>query len=275
MFSATTPETTFVRVGRNAMCGLLCTAFLPMFALILRQKYQHDVQWALPAIALAFWSSASTAIWRKYAPSHLMARWDAVVLLVSPLFYCAIRTLQTGDAFAILFTVFGAPLLTIIAAYLLVGRTYNERNSDLARSPHMAAYYQLEDAERRAWWLNAAKMFGEVIAYVVATFAFMAFMFSYGFYALFFLAEHMGKLLFGGFVLGLVGGCTYLGYEGWMQERKANYKYAGHAFFWGIYHFIAATLFIVALVNLHKQGMALVAMHWVFTCFVGGCALYL
>ena len=274
MFSVTTPST-LVHAGRNAVYLLLCLCSIPTFFLLHQQKYHHDVQWALPAFALAAWSAGSTSMWREYAPSHLMARWDAAVLLASPLFYCTMRALQTGDGFAMLFTVFGAPLLTIALAYLLIGRTYNKRNSDLARYPHMVAHYQHEDTERRRFWINAAKMFGEVIAYVAATFALMAFMFSYGFYALFFLAEHMGKIAFGGFVLGLAGGCTYLGYKGWMQERKANYKYAGHAFFWSIYYFIAATLFIIALVNLHKQGMALVAMHWVFTCIVGYVALYL
>ena len=274
MFSSTTPST-LVCFGRNAMYLLLCLCSIPSFFLLHQQKYHHDVQWALPAFALAAWSAFSSTIWREYAPSHLMARWDAVALLASPLFYCTLRVLQTGDAFAMLFTVFGAPLLTIIAAYLLVGRTYNKRNSDLARYPHMAAYYEREDAENRLWWINVAKFIGTVIAYTAATFALMAAFYFAGIPVLIFFSQHITKFLVGGSVLGLVGGCTYLGYEGWMVERKANYKYAGHAFFWGIYHFIATTLFIIALVNFHKQGMALVAMHWVFTCVVGYGALYL
>ena len=242
---------------------------IPAFALMLRQKYQHDAQWVSAAFMLAAWGTITISMWREYAPRDIIARWDGYWLTASPFFYAIIRYLETGNTFTVFFSIFGAPALAITLGYFIIGRHYNERNTDLARYPHMAVHYERKDAENRAWWCEVGKNACILVGMCILCNAFSLFMLTYGFRWLFiFVGYYLPKLALAAIILFPIGAAFYAGWVGWVDECKENYKYAGHRFFWSIFHFVSVVLFIAAFIYQHNQGMAHVAMVWTMGTFV-------
>lgn len=244
-------------------------AIIPAFFLMLRQKYQHDIQWAAPAFMLAAWGNIAASAWREFAPPNIMARWDGYWLTASPLFYAIIRYLETGNTFCVFFSVFGAPTLALTLGYFIIGRYYNERNTDLARYPHMAAHYEREDAKNRAWWCEVGKNAGILAVTCILGLAYGYFMLAYGFKAIFFLIINAGKIVLGASILGFVGSYIYFHYDEWKEAKKAGYKHADLSFMMNLCHFAALILFGTAFVYMHTQAMALVAMNWAIITFFG------
>lgn len=121
----------------------------------------------------------------------------------------------------------------------------------------------------RAWWVAAARNVGLFVAALAAIAALEAAMYFWTIPILSFLFRHATKILWLGLtgtILGIWGHCAY---ENYKVEVALKRKHAGHADAWLLFHFICTALFVTALINIHTQAMAHVALVWGFTSVVG------
>lgn len=170
MFSPA-PETTFVHYARSTLSVAGHLVGILLVPLMLKEKYEHTCTYLVPVVALLTWGIFSIASYRQYAPSHVKARWDAVVWAAAVAVYALLHATAPSRGFCVLFTVFGAPAIAFTAGYAAVGRFYNERLDDEARHPYMRERNAAEDAKRAANIKKIALHGFEVLLLVATTFA--------------------------------------------------------------------------------------------------------
>ena len=129
--------------------------------------------------------------------------------------------------------------------------------------------YDIWIKKDRAWWAAAARNVGLFVAGLAAVAALEAAMYFWTIPILSFLFRHETKIFWIGLtgtILGIWGHCAY---ENYKVEVALKRKHAGHADAWLLFHLICTALFVTALINIHTQAMAQVALVWGFTSVVG------
>ena len=122
----------------------------------------------------------------------------------------------------------------------------------------------------RAWWTAAARNVGLSVAALAALAALEVAMYFWAVPVLFFFFRHSGKIALCGLVGTILGIWAHCAYENYKTEVALKRKHAGHSDAWLFFHFVCMALFFTALIHVHTQAMAHVALVWAFASFVGG-----